>query len=89
MVNIVDPHIKTDASYRVYKEAEEKGLFVKNKDGTSFKGCVSEGAREEERLRVLGAGQRVDAMWVLEGVSSLDPRNQALAWYHRLHLHHT
>lgn len=47
MVNIVDPHIKTDANYRVYKEAEEKGLFVKNKDGTSFKGCV--GARERRR----------------------------------------
>jgi len=33
MVTIVDPHVKKDANYPVYKEAESKGLFVKQKDG--------------------------------------------------------
>lgn len=38
MVTIVDPHVKTDPNYRVYKEAEEKKLYVKDKDGNDFKG---------------------------------------------------
>ncbi|KAL6767918.1 GLC2A [Auxenochlorella protothecoides x Auxenochlorella symbiontica] len=38
MVTIVDPHIKSDPNYRVFKEAEEKQLFVKTKDGADFKG---------------------------------------------------
>lgn len=40
MVTIVDPHIKSDPNYRVFKEAEEKQLFVKTKDGADFKGWV-------------------------------------------------
>jgi alpha 1,3-glucosidase len=38
MVTIVDPHIKRDSAWRVFKEAEEKGLYVKNKDGADFDG---------------------------------------------------
>lgn len=38
MVTIVDPHIKRDANWRLFKEAEEKGLYVKNKDGADFDG---------------------------------------------------
>lgn len=35
---ITDPHIKCDNEYPVYKEALEKGLFVKNNKGVPFKG---------------------------------------------------
>jgi alpha 1,3-glucosidase len=38
MVTIVDPHIKRDSGWRLFKEAEEKGLYVKNKDGADFDG---------------------------------------------------
>lgn len=40
MVTIVDPHIKRDSEWRLFKEAEEKGLYVKNKDGNDFDGCA-------------------------------------------------
>lgn len=33
MVTIVDPHIKRDNEFSVHKEATEKGLYVKDKDG--------------------------------------------------------
>lgn len=35
MVTIIDPHIKKDDSYRVYKDAKDLGLFVKKSDGTT------------------------------------------------------
>lgn len=38
MVTIVDPHIKRDPEWRLFKEAEDKGLYVKNKEGTDFDG---------------------------------------------------
>lgn len=38
LVNIVDPHIKRDDSYYVYKEAREKGYFVKDPSGNDFDG---------------------------------------------------
>ena len=38
MVTIIDPHIKRDPGYRVFKEAEEKKLYVQNKDGGDFDG---------------------------------------------------
>ncbi|KAJ1884661.1 glucosidase II, partial [Kickxella alabastrina] len=34
LVNVVDPHIKRDSEYRVWKEANDGGYFVKNKEGT-------------------------------------------------------
>ena len=40
MVTIVDPHIKRDPAWRLFKEAEEKGLYVKNKEGGDFDGCA-------------------------------------------------
>lgn len=46
MVTIVDPHIKRDSGWRLFKEAEEKGLYVKNKDGADFDGCASSWCRE-------------------------------------------
>lgn len=33
MVTIVDPHIKRDNNYPVHKEAANKGLYIKDKDG--------------------------------------------------------
>lgn len=41
MVTIVDPHIKRDPAWRLFKEAEDKGLYVKNKDGADFDGCAA------------------------------------------------
>ena len=38
MVTIVDPHIKRDNGWSVHKEATEKGLYIKNKDGADFDG---------------------------------------------------
>ncbi|KAF6258577.1 glycosyl hydrolases family 31-domain-containing protein [Scenedesmus sp. NREL 46B-D3] len=38
MVTIVDPHVKRDTSYYVYKEASEKKYFVRTKDNTEFDG---------------------------------------------------
>ncbi|KAJ1938486.1 hypothetical protein EC988_007575, partial [Linderina pennispora] len=34
LVNVVDPHIKHDPEYRVWKEANDSGFFVKNKAGS-------------------------------------------------------
>ncbi|XP_078489948.1 neutral alpha-glucosidase AB-like isoform X1 [Ciona intestinalis] len=38
MVTIIDPHIKTDSNYHIYREAQAKGYFIQNKDGGEFKG---------------------------------------------------
>jgi alpha 1,3-glucosidase len=38
MVTIVDPHIKKDSGYHLHKEAEERNLFVRNKDGGVYEG---------------------------------------------------
>lgn len=43
-MTIVDPHIKKDSGWDVYKEAEEQGLFVKNEDGSNFEGWCWPGA---------------------------------------------
>ena len=37
LVTIVDPHIKRDDNYHIYKELKEKDLFVK-RDGSEFDG---------------------------------------------------
>ncbi|ULT90933.1 hypothetical protein L3Y34_008908 [Caenorhabditis briggsae] len=46
MVTIVDPHIKKDDGYYVYKDAKDKGLFVKRTDGSNFEGHCWPGASE-------------------------------------------
>ncbi|CAI4222718.1 unnamed protein product [Auanema sp. JU1783] len=47
MVTIVDPHIKKDDGYSVYKDAKDLGLFVKKSDGTTdFEGHCWPGASE-------------------------------------------
>jgi len=39
MVTIIDPHIKRDDSYSVYRDANaHDGYFVKNKDGGTYDG---------------------------------------------------
>lgn len=38
MVTIIDPHIKKDSGYRIHKEAVERGLYVKAKDGGEYDG---------------------------------------------------
>ena len=49
MVTIVDPHIKRDSAYPIFKNAEEKGYYVKNKDGKDYDGygalCLEQRAR--------------------------------------------
>jgi len=37
LVTIVDPHIKRDDNYHIYKELKDKDLFVK-RDGKEFDG---------------------------------------------------
>lgn len=37
LVTIVDPHIKRDDNYHIYKEIRDKDLFVK-RDGKEFDG---------------------------------------------------
>ena len=41
LVTIVDPHIKKDPNYYIYKEAQDKGLYVLNKDKQEFDGYGS------------------------------------------------
>ncbi|MFH4978179.1 hypothetical protein AB6A40_004888 [Gnathostoma spinigerum] len=38
MVTIIDPHIKKDDGFRIYKEAKDLGYFVKDKNGNDFEG---------------------------------------------------
>ena len=38
MVTIIDPHIKKDGGYRIHKEAQDRGLYVKSKDGGEYDG---------------------------------------------------
>ncbi len=38
LVTIIDPHIKRDSNYYIYKEGQEKGLYVMNKDKQEFDG---------------------------------------------------
>lgn len=38
MVTIIDPHIKKDDDYHVYKEAKTLGIFVNDKDASDFEG---------------------------------------------------
>lgn len=44
MVTIVDPHIKRDPDWRIFSEAQEKGLFVKDKEGKDYDGWCWPGA---------------------------------------------
>lgn len=38
MVTIVDPHIKQDNGYHLYKEAKDQDYFIRNKDNNEFQG---------------------------------------------------
>ncbi|CAG9463759.1 unnamed protein product [Pedinophyceae sp. YPF-701] len=44
MVAIVDPHMKSDPSYRLYQEAKDRGLLVKNAGGSDYDGWCWPGA---------------------------------------------
>lgn len=44
MVTVVDPHIKKDENWEVFKEAKEQGLFVKDTEGNDFEGWCWPGA---------------------------------------------
>eukprot|EP00897_Mesotaenium_endlicherianum_P006689 jgi/Mesen1/6048/ME000308S05242 len=43
-VTIVDPHVKRDDAYPIYKEASQKGYFIKNAAGGDFDGWCWPGA---------------------------------------------
>ena len=43
MVAIVDPHVKKDPKYPIHREAESRGYYVKNPDGSDFDGVVLAG----------------------------------------------
>jgi alpha-glucosidase len=36
VVTIIDPGVKVDSEYRVYREGRERGLFCENQDGSEF-----------------------------------------------------
>ena len=38
LVTIVDPHIKRDDNYKIYKQIKDLDLFVKDRDGREFDG---------------------------------------------------
>lgn len=38
MVTIVDPHIKNDDNYYIYKEAKDLDYYVRNRDGNTYEG---------------------------------------------------
>ena len=38
LVVIIDPHIKKDPDYKVYKEGVEKGFFIQNYNGSVYYG---------------------------------------------------
>ncbi|XP_076463388.1 neutral alpha-glucosidase AB-like isoform X2 [Babylonia areolata] len=62
MVTIVDPHLKRDENYQVYKEAREQGLLVKNKDDGDFDGWCWPGSSSwpdflEEHVRTWWANK--------------------------------
>eukprot|EP01121_Diplochlamys_sp_Union-15-3_P010462 TRINITY_DN2937_c0_g2_i5.p1 TRINITY_DN2937_c0_g2~~TRINITY_DN2937_c0_g2_i5.p1 ORF type:complete len:647 (-),score=113.04 TRINITY_DN2937_c0_g2_i5:37-1704(-) len=38
MVTIVDPHIKRDSGYTVYKEAQDHGYYIKDRHGSEYQG---------------------------------------------------
>uniref|UniRef100_A0A914X4X0 Glucosidase II subunit alpha n=1 Tax=Plectus sambesii TaxID=2011161 RepID=A0A914X4X0_9BILA len=44
MVTIIDPHLKKDDGYHVYKDAKDYGYFVKDRDGNDFEGHCWPGA---------------------------------------------
>ena len=56
MVTIVDPHIKRDNNYSVHKEATNKGLYIKDKDGK-----VSQAVSIDQGLLGLG---RIRSDWI-------------------------
>ena len=38
MVGTIDPHLKEDDNYWVYKEGRDSNLFIKDKNGNDYKG---------------------------------------------------
>lgn len=38
MVTIIDPHIKRDDGYHIYREGRDLGYLVKTKDGSDYEG---------------------------------------------------
>lgn len=75
VVTIIDPGVKVDKGYDVYKEGIEKGYFTKNKDGRAFVGrvwpmdsCFPDFSRKEVRSWWGGLNTRllkdgVDGIW--------------------------
>ena len=57
MVTAVDPHLKRDEEYRVYKEARDLGLFVTDRDGKEYEGWCWPGKHHCKYLhqRICGA----------------------------------
>ncbi len=62
MVTIVDPHIKRDPGYPIFKAAEDKGYYVKNKDGKDYDGCACPLPLQERTLLTVSIAPHPDAM---------------------------
>lgn len=82
LVTIIDPHIKRDSSYYIYKEGQEKGLYVMNKDKQEFDGygntCKMCSALSETKCIESRVEQR-RACWLLHGGQATVDQRKNLA----------
>ena len=53
LVTIVDPHIKKDSNYYIYKEAEAGHYLTKNKDGNTYDGVSLYSLQDHAKLKIL------------------------------------
>lgn len=53
LVTIIDPHLKADTGYAVYREARDRDLLVKTKDRQNFEGSFSSIATQFASLSVI------------------------------------
>lgn len=49
LVTIIDPHIKKDDNYKVYKEAKDNDYFIKSRDGGEYDGWCWPGSSADCR----------------------------------------
>ena len=62
MVTIVDPHIKKDSNYRVYKQGKDLDYFVKDSNGNEYEGWCWPGSTSLYPSFVLAS---IDFYWTL------------------------
>ena len=51
MVNTIDPHLKKDDEYRVYKEAKDAGHFIKDRNDNDYDGWCWPGTENRKKTQ--------------------------------------